>query len=216
LDVLRLLTWATLMTWVTLITLCSSAYAAGRAENRFGTIHVDGRKTGTVHYTIEYGEKGDVETLRTRASLSILGIKLFNFEQNLHEEWRGGGLRLMRSRTEDDGTHYSASLNRGPEKYKGVVNDKPIELPGHAFPASVWHYNVVRQSLLFDLMTLKPMNVRIARSDETMTVNNKTLAVERFDFTGDWKATVWFDQKRQLVKFEYPVPGHTVTIQLDD
>src|SRR5262249_33737640 len=58
---------------------CSAvAHAAGRSENRFGAIHIDGRKAGQIHYTIEYGDGGDVETLRTRASLSILGVKLVN------------------------------------------------------------------------------------------------------------------------------------------
>jgi hypothetical protein len=202
--------------WAVLIGLASGAQAAGRAENRFGSIYVDGNKAGQVHYTVEYGEDGDIETLKTRASLSILGIKLFNFEQNLHEEWRAGNLRHMRSRTDDDGRIYGASLDRGPEVYKGVLNDKPVELPGKAFPASVWHYAIVRQSLLFDLMALKLMNVKIARSDETITIEKKTFPVERFDFSGDWQATVWFDRKQQLVKFEYLVDGHKVAVQLHE
>ena len=202
--------------WAVLIGLASGAQAAGRAENRFGSIYVDGNKAGQVHYTVEYGEDGDIETLKTRASLSILGIKLFNFEQNLHEEWRAGNLRQMRSRTDDDGKIYGASLDRGPEVYKGVLNDKPVELPGKAFPASVWHYAIVRQSLLFDLMALKLMNVKIARSEETITIEKKTIPVERFDFSGDWQATVWFDRKQQLVKFEYLVDGHKVAVQLNE
>ena len=202
--------------WAVLIGLASGAQAAGRAENRFGSIYVDGNKAGQVHYTVEYGEDGDIETLKTRASLSILGIKLFNFEQNLHEEWRAGNLRQMRSRTDDDGKIYGASLDRGPEVYKGVLNDKPVELPGKAFPASVWHYAIVRQSLLFDLMALKLMNVKIARSDETITIEKRTIPVERFDFSGDWQATVWSDRKQQLVKFEYLVDGHKVAVQLNE
>ena len=75
---------------ILLIASFATAHAAGRAENRFGSIYIDGKKAGQIHYTIEYGDTGDVETLKTRASLSILGAKLFNFEQNLHEEWRRG------------------------------------------------------------------------------------------------------------------------------
>ena len=67
-----------------------TAQAAGRSENRFGSIWIDGKKAGQIHYTIVYGDGGDVETLRTRASLSILGVKLFNFDQTLHETWRHG------------------------------------------------------------------------------------------------------------------------------
>ncbi len=198
-----------------IVGLAAAAHAAGRVENRFGSIHIDGRKAGQIHYTIEYGDAGDVETLKTRASLSILGVKLFKFEQTLHEEWRRGELRTLRGRTDDDGKVYEASLERGPALYKGTLNGKPVELPGHAFPASVWHYAIVDRTLLFDLSTFKLMNVKIARSSETLTVAGRKIAAERFDFSGDWRAAAWFDARRGLVQFRYVVDGHEVTVRLD-
>jgi Family of unknown function (DUF6134) len=199
-----------------LVGLAAAAHAAGRAENRFGTIHIDGKKAGQVHYTIQYGEGGDVETLKTRASLSILGVKLFNFEQSLHEEWRRGELHNLRARTDDGGKVYEASLERGPALYKGTLNGKPVELPDQAFPASVWHYAIVQRTLLFDLSTFKVMNVKIARSSETLKLAGKRIATERFDFSGDWRAAAWFDAKRELVQFRYLVDGHEVTVLLND
>jgi hypothetical protein len=193
-----------------LIALSAAAWAGVGTENRFGSIHIDGKKAGQIHYTIEYGETGDVETLRTRASLSILGVKLFNFEQTLHEEWHRGELRQLRSRTDDAGKIYEAELSRGTEAYRGSLNGVPLELPDRAFPASVWHYRIVDRTLLFDLKDLKPLNVKIALP------NGKRIPTERFDFSGDWRATAWFDQKRELVKFKYVVDGHDVEVRLDD
>ncbi|MCU0973199.1 MAG: DUF6134 family protein [Burkholderiales bacterium] len=208
--------WFRALSWAVLITVSAGAQAGGRVENHFGSLFVDGRKAGQIHYTVEYGEGGDIETLRTRASLSILGVKLFNFEQNLHEYWRRGELEQMTSRTEDDGKLYSVALFRESAAYKATLNGKPVELPAKAFPASVWHYAIVRQSLLFDLMALKPLKVKVARGEDTLELRGRKLTTERFEFSGDWKATVWFDDKKQLVKFEYPVQGHTVRVQLDD
>ena len=205
-----------LVTWAVLIAVAASAQAAGRAENHFGSIYIDGKKAGQVHYTVEYGEAGDIETLKTRASLSILGVKVFNFEHNLHEEWLRGDLRNMRGRTDDDGKIYETSLERASAIYKGALNGTPIELPGNAFPASVWHYAIVDQSLLFDLKTLKLMSVRVARLNETLTIQKKTVPADRFDFSGEWQASVWFDRNRQLVQFKYMVEGHEVTVQLDE
>ena len=202
--------------WAVLIVLGTSAQAAGRAENHFGSIYIDGKKARQVHYTVEYGDAGDIETLKTRASLSILGVKVFNFEHNLHEEWLRGDLRNMRGRTDDDGKIYQASLERAAAIYKGALNGTPIELPGDAFPASVWHYAIVDRSLLFDLKMLKPMRVKVARSSETLTIQKKTVPVERFDFSGEWQASVWFDRNRQLVQFKYFADGHEVTVQLDE
>jgi hypothetical protein len=194
----------------------STAEAARPAENHFGSIYIDGKRAGQVHYTLEFGEDDEIETLRTRASLSVLGMKLFNFEQNLREEWTKGQLRHLRGRTDDDGTIYDASLERAQGVYRGRVNDKTIELPGNAFPASVWHYGIVDQSLLFDLQLLRPMNVKVGRREETLTIRTKRIPTERFDFTGDWKATIWFDRNRRLVQFRYQVDSHEVTVNLDN
>jgi hypothetical protein len=194
----------------------TATHAAGRTENRFGSIYIDGKKAGQIHYTIEYGDTGDIEALKTRASLSILGVKVFNFEQSLHEEWRRGELRQLHGRTDDDGKIYEASLQRGPVKYSGALNGKPVELPDRAFPASVWHYAIVDRPLLFDLKVFKLMNVKTSRSEETLTIATRKIAAERFDFSGDWTATAWFDAKRELVQFRHRVDGHEVIVRLDD
>ena len=201
---------------VLLVAMSTIVHAAGRSENRFGSIYIDGKKAGQIHYTIEYGDNGDVESLKTNASLSILGVKVYNFEQSLHEEWRGGQLHELRGRTDDAGKIYDASLQRGPAQYSGALNGKPIELPDRAFPASVWHYAIVDRTLLFDLKLFKLMNVKTSRSGETLTIDKRKVATERFDFSGDWTATAWFDSKRELVQFRHHVDNHEVTVRLDD
>jgi len=212
-----IMTASRLLVWIVLICLSAAACAGVRTENRFGSIHIDGKKAGQIHYTIEYGETGDVETLRTRASLSILGVRLFNFDQILHEEWRRGELQQFRSRTEDGGKVFEASLSRGAEVYRGRLNGAALELPDKAFPASVWHYGIVDRTLLFDLKDFKLLNVKIARAGETLALpDGRKVSTERFDFSGDWRATAWFDQKRELVRFRYVVDGHTVEVRLDD
>jgi Domain of unknown function (DUF6134) len=205
-----------LLTVAAVLAIASGADAAKRAENHFGSIYIDGKKAGQIHYTVEYDDNGAVETLKTRASLSILGIKLFNFEQNLHEAWHQGDLQTLKGRTDDDGKIYNAALDRQPDQYKGVLNDRPIELPATAFPASVWHYAIIDQPLLFDLKDFRLMNVKVARAEETLTINKRKIPTERFDFSGDWQASVWFDQNKMLVQFKYAVEGHEVRVQLDE
>jgi hypothetical protein len=207
---------ARLMVAVLLVAWSTVLHAAGRAENRFGSIYIDGKKAGQIHYTIEYADNGDVESLKTNASLSILGVKVYNFEQTLHEEWHGGQLHELRGRTDDAGKIYDASLQRGAAHYSGVLNGKPVELPDWAFPASVWHYAIVDRPLLFDLKVFRLMNVKTSRSAEALTIDNRTIATERFDFSGDWTATAWFDPKHQLVQFRHHIDKHEVMVRLDD
>jgi hypothetical protein len=199
-----------------MVGLSAAVGAEARTENRFGSIHIDGKKAGQIHYTIVYGETGDVETLKTRASLSILGIKLYNFEQNLHEEWRRGEMQIFRSRTDDSGKIFEATLSRGTGAYRGSLNGSALELPDKAFPASVWHYGIVDRTLLFDLKDLKLLNVKVARAAETLALpGGRKIPAERFEFSGDWRATAWFNQKRELVRFKYLVDGHDVEVRLE-
>jgi hypothetical protein len=196
--------------------LTSDLWAADpQQENHFATIQVDGKKIGQVHYTLQRDEQGEVETLKTRASMSILGINLYSFSQDLNEQWASGELQAMDGHTDDDGKKFTVSLARKPAEYAAVLNDNSMTLPHDAFPNSVWHYAITEQSLLFDLIDLKLMKVDVSKRQERIKIDKKNVDAERFDFTGDWKATLWFDQDRQLLRLKYVVQGRDVVITLD-
>jgi Domain of unknown function (DUF6134) len=205
--------------WLVVLTalgLTSSLWAADpRQENHFATIQVDGKKIGQVHYTLQRDEQGEIEILKTTASMSILGINLYSFSQDLNEQWASGELQAMDGHTNDDGKKFEVSLKREPDAYGAVLNDKSLTLPHDAFPNSVWHYQITEQSLLFDLIDLKLMKVEVSESQESIKINKKTFDAQRFDFTGDWKATLWFDQNQQLLRLKYVVQGRDVLITLD-
>jgi len=196
--------------------LTSNLWAADpQLANHFATIQVDGKKIGQVHYTLQRDEQGEIETLKTRASMSILGINLYSFSQDLNEQWVSGELQAMDGHTDDDGKKFQVSLERKPAEYEAVLNDKPLTIPHGAFPNSVWHYAITEQSLLFDLIDLKLMKVAVKKSQESIKIEKKSFDTERFDFTGEWKATLWFDQDRQLLRLKYVVQGRDVIITLD-
>lgn len=196
--------------------LISSALAADkRQENHFATITLDGKKIGQVHYTLSYDEQGELESLKTSASYSVLGFEVYHFAQDLNEAWKTGLLQSMDGYTNDDGDKYQVELKRTAESYDGALNDKKLTLPHDAFPNSVWHYAITEQSLLFNLTDLRLMKVAVARRPEKVKIDKKSFDAERFDFTGDWQASLWFDQDKQLLKLEYKVDGRKVLVTLD-
>jgi hypothetical protein len=196
--------------------LVSSAFAADKKqENHFATIRVDGKKIGQVHYTLSYDEQGQLESLKTNASYSVLGFEVYHFSQDLNEAWKTGELQSMDGHTNDDGDKYQAELKRTSENYDGILNDKKLTLPHNAFPNSVWHYAITEQSLLFNLADLRLMKVAVAKSKEKVKIDKKNFDAERFDFSGDWQASLWFDQDKQLLKLSYKVDGRDVLVTLD-
>jgi hypothetical protein len=198
------------------LVLAGTAAAADKThENHFATIRVDGKKIGQVHYTLTYDEGGEVEALKTTASYSVLGFEVYSFSQDLDERWQSGELQSMDGNTNDDGDKYQASVARKPDDYTGVLNGKNLTLPHNAFPNSVWHYQITEQSLLFNLSDLRLMNVKVSKRDESVKVDGKSFDAERFDFTGDWQASLWFDKDQQLLKLEYKIKGRDVVVTLD-
>jgi Family of unknown function (DUF6134) len=196
--------------------LTGSGWAQDKThENRFATIRVDGKKIGQVHYTLTYDEDGEVEEVKTRASYSMLGIKLYSFSQDMHEQWQSGELQAMNGHTDDNGTKYQAALERKPDEYAGTLNNKSVTLPHDAFPSAVWHYQITEQSLLFNIGDFRLLHVQVKQRPEKVTIDGRSIAAERFDFSGDWQASVWFDPDQQLVKFEYKIQGRDVVVTLD-
>jgi hypothetical protein len=196
--------------------LAASAAAADKShENHFATIRVDGKKIGQVHYTLTLDEGGEVESLKTNASYSVLGFEVYSFSQDLTERWQTGELQSMDGHTNDDGDKYQASVERKPDDYAAVLNNKDLTLPHNAFPNSVWHYQITEQSLLFNLTDLRLMNVKVSKRQESIKIDGKSFAAERFDFSGDWQASLWFDQNQQLLKLEYKIKGRDVVVTLD-
>lgn len=205
-----------LVQWSVVFAVLLVAHGACAADqNRFASIYLDGKKIGQVHYMVRTNDQGMVEELRTQSSLSILGFQVYYFTQDLHEVWNSGELQSMHGNTDDHRTIYKSSVQRNPTEYDGVVNGKSLTLPHDAFPTSVWHYAITQKSLLFDLKDLRLMKVKVTKSADTVATGGRSIPANRFDFSGEWQASIWFDQNRQLLKMHYNVQGREIIVAID-
>lgn len=184
-------------------------------ENAFASMKLDGKKIGQIHFTMKKGADGQIDELQTNVSVSVLGFNVYRYAQHLHETWRDGIIQVMRSDTDENGTKEVARVDRKDESYKATHNGKPVDLPGNVFPDSIWHYEITKQTELFNTTDLRLMKVSVARSEEKIEHNGKTVAAERFDFTGDWLATLWFSDNQRLLQAHREIDGHKVIIHVD-
>ena len=205
-----------LLQCVTVLALLVMSHRADAADqNHFASIFLDEKKIGQIHYTLRTDEKGMVEELKTRSSVSILGFQVYYFTQDLHEVWKTGELQSMQGDTDDHRTIYKSSLKRNAKEYDGMLNGKPLTLPHNAFPTSVWHYEITQQSLLFDLKDFRLMKVNVSKSEDSVSVAGRSIPASRFDFSGEWQASIWFDQNRQLLKMNYKAEGRDIVVTMD-
>jgi Domain of unknown function (DUF6134) len=188
---------------------------AAEPEQFFASVFLDKQKIGQFHVRISRAETGEIEELRARASVSILGVNLYEFTHDLTQTWRAGELQKLQGRADDNGTNYDLQLTREARDYSGMVNGKPVTLPLAAFPNSIWHYGIVDHSPLFNEVDLKLLKVTTAHKADTVEFNKKKFPTERVTIKGDFAATVWFDQDRNFVMAELKIAGRKVTVKRD-
>lgn len=175
-------------------------------------IYVNDDRAGTANFTREITDEARVDEVVSRVGVDFLGFEVFEFSQKLRQRWKGGQLQSLYGYTDDDGEIYEADLQRRNGALVGTLNGEPIELPGEAFPTSVWHYEVTRRSILFDVKDLDLRHVKVERSEEVLEVDGQRIPTERFDFVEGWNATVWYDDQQRLVQFVYPEGDHEVKV----
>jgi Domain of unknown function (DUF6134) len=184
-------------------------------ENVFASMTLDGKKIGQIHFILKSAPTGEIQELRTNASVSVFGIKVYNFAQHLHETWRNDEIESLRSDADDNGTEEKISIDRAAGAFKAVRNGKPVDLPANAFPDSIWHYEIGEKTLLFNSVDLKLLKVSVKRSDETITLHGKKVHAHRLDFTGDWHATLWFGDNKRLLQAHRYVNDREIIITVD-
>lgn len=202
---------------LTAVLLTASTAALGQVpEGQFeATIYIDDDEAGRAVFSREVDGPVRIDELKSEVSVSLLGLELFDFTQQVRESWRDKELHAFQSRTNDDGDIYDIALERENGVLKGTLNDQPVELPAGAFPTSVWHYDIVNQDVLFDVKDLDVREVEVQRDTETLEIEGERIPTERFTFTEGWNAKIWYDDEQRLVQFTYPESGYEVKIVPD-
>ena len=149
---------------------------------------------------ISRAETGEVNELRARASVSMLGVRLYKLTHDLTQTWRAGELQALRGVADDNGTKFDLQLTRGANNYSGKVNNKPVTLPLEAFPNTIWHYGIVDHPLLFNEVDLKLLKVNTVQANDTVEFGKKKIPAKKVTIKGDFAATVWFDRSRSSTR----------------
>jgi hypothetical protein len=184
-------------------------------KNHFASILVDGKKIGQVHYMEVRNDEGVLQELKTRASLSIFKIEVYHHHLHTHEFWESGEMVHLWGTANENGKFYKIDLRRQSGGYTGILNEQDIQLPEFSFPTAVWHYSITEHRILFSIPELNLLHVNIKKSADNVRIGKQSIPAEKFEFSGDWNAIVWFDYDKQFLKWQYKVKGRKVIVLLD-
>jgi hypothetical protein len=174
---------------------------AGRLDY---TVLREGDKIGM--QTVEFQREGDKLTVRTHADIAVtlLGITVFQFKHEAEEQWRDGQLVELTSRTNDDGKDREVELHGDGKRLRGVYNGAPVDLPA-LIPASLWHPDTVKQSILLDQIRGRQRQIQITdKGEEKILVKGRTVSAHHYSMTGEIKREIWYGPDGQVAQVSFP------------
>lgn len=126
----------------------------------------------------------------------LIRAKVYSYEQQSKEQWRGGQLAHVTSKTDNDG--------------KADQVDEPVhDLP----PGSLWTAEAIHAKRLVNTIDGSVMNVRVADlGSEKIAAGGKTIPTQHYRISGDLSRDVWYDAQGYLARLTLVAEdGSTVT-----
>ena len=59
------------------------------------------------------------------------------------------------------------------------------------------------------------MKIKVSESKDSVLVGGRSIPASRFDFSGEWQSSVWYDQNKQLLKIKYKIKGREIVVTMD-
>lgn len=126
----------------------------------------------------------------------LIRTKVYSYEQQSSEKWRGGQLVHLASKTDNDG--------------KADQVDEPVD---HLLPGSLWSADSVQATRLVNTITGKTMRVQVADlGTEKIEAGGRGIEARHYRIAGDLDREVWYDAQGYLARLTLVADdGSTVT-----
>lgn len=116
--------------------------------------------------------------------IPLIRTKVYSYEQKSEEQWKGGQLVHVTSRTDNDGKKNSI--------------DQPVD---HLLPGSLWSADTVTASKLVNTIDGSTMRVQVAdMGTETISASGASIPAHHYRITGDLSRDVWYDGRGYLAQ----------------
>ena len=195
------------------LALAPSSAGAASLDAAFDIIR-KGDRIGYHAVKVEAAGDGGVRVdTRIEMQVKFGPIPVFRYEHVSTENWRGGVLQSVESRTDNNGKSETLTARREGEallidgaRYKG-------EGPGDAIPSSYWNKAIVSTRTLLDTQNGRLIDVQIENLGETTSPSGAT--AEQHKLTGTVDLNLWYQGER-WVGAAFVVRGQALTYRLID
>ncbi|WP_134682374.1 DUF6134 family protein [Paracoccus ravus] len=142
-------------------------------------------------YSLRFQQKGDglVVNVRTDVAVKVpvIGVSAYRFEQTSTENWSGGKLQSLSSKTNDNGKAHDIHVGPSP-----------------LIPASLWNADIVKSRKVLNTIdsSTDAISVRNLGGESIATGHGKVSATH-YALSGGLNRDLWFDGAGQLVHVRF-------------
>ena len=164
---------------------------------------------------------GDGAKLRvishTELKVTLLGMSLFDYDQQLEEVRSGGKIMSFTADTDDDGKDKKVTLTLQGDRLKGSYNNKTQrDLDPTLATSLFWQKPEMGKTQVIDHERGKLRDIRVTEvGAETLKLPLGKVETEHYRVTGELKRELWYDASGVLVAGQRQGPdGSTVRLEL--
>jgi hypothetical protein len=161
----------------------------------------------------------DGEKLRvlshTELSVSLLGMSLYGFNQQVEEVHAGGKLMSLSSETDDDGTDRKVNLTLQGDLLRGDYNGDKRAVDPKLTSSLFWQKPPLGETQVLDVLRGKVRDVKMRDlGTETLMLPVGRIETHHFQMSGEWKRDLWYDANGVLIAGELEKDGAKIRQEL--
>jgi hypothetical protein len=133
-------------------------------------------------------------------SVSLLGMTLYDFKQQVEEVHQDGKITSLISEADDDGKDRKVNLTLQGDLLKGDYNGGARAVEPTLVTSLFWQKPALGQTQVLDTVRGKVRDVSVKDLGvETLSLPVGRIETHHYQMTGEWKRDLWYDANGILV-----------------
>jgi len=172
-------------------------------------VYLDDKEIGYHHFYL--AETGHTRQLKSVASFeySLMFVRLFHYEHENHEIWKGDCLQSVDSQTDSNGKPFRVNGRRAAGEFRVTANGGEESLPECVMSFAYWNPSFLEQSSLLNTQDGEFLEVEVSEPVfEQLEVGGTQLPSWRYHLAaGALKLDLWYSTDSKWLALESEVRG---------
>ena len=141
----------------------------------------------------------------TRATMRFFGLFDIPFVYDSSALWQENTLLSLSSSFYRGGAQQAYEVNKADKVYS---NQNNASQPAPIFPTNHWNIAALQQTVWFNTLNGKFINVIIQPAgEEVLQIGDSSITTTRYDVSGDLVISLWYDKSGKWLQLQFSVLG---------